>query len=350
MSRSEPDKPNVVLPGDLVRVEADASISPSATAEEIRRLAEATAKLIAHGKAANTRRSYAGYWSAWCAHCRRVSANPLPADPMVVASWIAALAGEKKSMSTISVAIAAIRDMHEQEGMTPPTSDPIVRSALHGARRLHGRPARPKKAMTIEVLRKISAALRGQDQTERSVRDRALILLGWYAALRRSELAALRWSDLEESEEGLTVTIRRSKTDQAGAGKVKGLPYQPDPVLCAIRAIQRWRKVLAVRRGRDPLPDEPVFVSIHRGIYGNEPLTGKWVAKTVKNAILRIGMDPKIYSGHSLRRGFATEAARRGKRLEQIQRHMGHSAISTTARYVEEGTRFDESNPTHGLS
>jgi len=180
-------------------------------------------------------------------------------------------------------------------------------------------------------------------------RDFALLLTGWFGGFRRSELSSLRWSDVDfSSEEGVSILVRRSKTDKSGHGVTKGLPYHPEPVLCPVRALLRWQK-FAVAQGRGG--EDAVFAPVSSAsTISAKHLTGESIAKIVKKTAEQAGIDSEKVSGHSLRRGFATEAVRQGKRLEQIQRHLAHSSITTTSKYVDEATRFDESNPARGLS
>lgn len=329
-------------------VEPSAISSPQeGAAARVQQLAEQTARLLDQSEAQNTRRIYGSYWAAWEAHCASIEARPFPGEPVVAASWIAAMAIAGKSISTIRVALAALRHGHAERGEPSPTDDPLVRRALKGARNSHGRPARPKRALRIADLRKVTAELA---RDERGLRDAAVLLLGWYGAFRRSELCALRWSDLDfGDDEGVAVRLRRSKTDQGGKGRTKHIPYQSDPKLCPVRALQRWQQ-LCVLRGRAG-EESPVFpLVLSSGAIAEKAMTGRHLADMLKERAAVVGLDPAVYSGHSLRRGFATEASRAGKKIEDIQRHLGHSAISTTAGYVEEGTGFGEHNPARGLS
>ncbi len=334
---------------DIVVRSEDSSIAtpPDASAEKIRRLAEQTARLLEESRAENTERSYRSYWKQWEAHCASISAVPCPGDPTVLAAWIADLTSSGKTIATVYVAISAVRSRHQARGAPSPTEDPIVKEVLRGARRVHGRPARPKKALRLGDLRQVIERT-GRD--EAGLRDAAVLLLGWYGAFRRSELSGLRWSDLDfGDDEGVSVTLRRSKTDQVGKGKTKGIPYQSDPKLCPVRALMRWRQLCELRKQFGP--DVPVFQGILRGgILSGRPLSGHAIAIAIKSAVERAGLNPALFAGHSLRRGFATEAARAGRKIEDIQRHLSHSSISTTAGYVEEGSRFGDSNPARGMS
>lgn len=318
-----------------------------AAQEKIRRLAEQTAQLFAEGVPKNTARTYASYWKLWCEHCASIGVSPLPAEPVVVVTWVTALVTAGKTMSTVYVALSAVRAEHQRQGHPTPTDDPMVKTVLDKARKAKGRPARPKKALRLADLRMVMAKI---PRDEEGQRDAALLLLGWYGAFRRSELCGLRWSDLDFGDrEGLSVTLRRSKTDQGGEGKTKGVPYQSDPDLCPVRAVLRWKQLVELR-GQGGL-EQPVFQKVRMGgVIDGQPLSGQDVAKAVKRAVVRANFDPKIFAGHSLRRGFATEAARAGRKLEDIKKHLLHTSIETTAKYVEEGTRFGDSNPARGLS
>lgn len=165
-------------------------------------------------------------------------------------------------------------------------------------------------------------------------RDRALILLGFAGAFRRSELVGLDVDDCAFGKDGLTVTLRRSKTDQAGEGRRVGIPYGSNPDTCPVRNLQEWIARAGVSVG-------PLFRSITR--HGCR-LTGNDVARVVKKLALRAGLDPSKYAGHSLRAGHATSAAIAGASERSIMRQMGHRSVQMVRRYIREGNLFRENS------
>ena len=197
----------------------------------------------------------------------------------------------------------------------------------------------------MDILRR---ALPGRS-TPSDIQAEALFLLGFFSAMRRSEIVALRVSDIDEEEEGLVIHIRRSKTDQRGRGAKVPIPYQSDPKLCPVRAYFRWKKTRSGGAGEDP--ESYVFRQIMRGqVISAKGVSSCWVARTIKRCCSMAGIDPKDIAGHSLRRGFATEASRKGKPLEAIKKHLRHTSIATTQRYLEEGKLFDEHGAAVGIT
>lgn len=173
--------------------------------------------------------------------------------------------------------------------------------------------------------------------TTTGVRDRALLLAGFALAARRSELVALRVSDLEETPEGFRVTVRRSKTDQEARGTTRALPYGSDPETCPVRALSAWLAMAGITEG-------PVFRAVDRwGHVADRALTGQAVALIVKSAAAGAGLEPDKYSGHSLRAGFCTTAAARGASERAIARQTGHAPNSTVLRsYIRHATVFTD--------
>jgi integrase len=173
-------------------------------------------------------------------------------------------------------------------------------------------------------------------------RDRALLLLGFAGALRRSELAALTIGDLAFGADGLRVRLTRSKADQEGAGAVLGIHYGERPLSCPVRAVRDWVRFVAITEG-------PVFRSVDRhGNVGETALAPGSVARIVKRAATQAGLDPAAYAGHSLRAGFATQAAKVGAHERAIMRHTRHKSERVLREYIREGQLFDE-NPTGEL-
>lgn len=169
-------------------------------------------------------------------------------------------------------------------------------------------------------------------------RDRAILLLGFAGAFRRSELVGLDVADCAFGRDGLTVGLRRSKTDQEGQGRKIGIPYGSNPDTCPVRVAQAWLEQSAINDGA-------LFRSInrHRQIQFRR-LSGVDVARIVKKLAERAGLDASQYAGHSLRAGHATSAAIAGASERSIMNQTGHRSVQMVRRYIREGSLFRENS------
>jgi integrase len=164
------------------------------------------------------------------------------------------------------------------------------------------------------------------------------VLLGFAGAFRRSELVNLEVADLEFTRDGLTVTLRRSKTDQDGAGRKIGVPYGSNPETGPVRTLQAWLETAGIAAG-------PVFRSLNRhGQVQPAGLAGIDVARVVKKLAERAGLDPGKYAGHSLRAGHATAAAIAGASERSIMAQTGHRSVQMVRRYIRDGSLFRENS------
>jgi integrase len=165
-------------------------------------------------------------------------------------------------------------------------------------------------------------------------RDRALLLLGFAGAFRRSELVALDVADLAEAAEGLRVTIRCSKTDQQGQGATIAIPR--GTIACPVRAVREWLAAAGIAAG-------PVFRPVNRhGRVQQRRLSDQTVATIVKNAAARLGLDASCFSGHSLRAGFVTSAAARGASLFKLMDVTRHKKVESLRGYVRDAELFTD--------
>ncbi len=195
-------------------------------------------------------------------------------------------------------------------------------------------PAQKAAALTDDIRAMVDAT----DAGLIGVRDRALILLGFAGAFRRSELVGLDVEDCAFGKDGLTVTLRRSKTDQEGAGRKIGIPYGSNPETCPVRTVQTWIETAAVRSG-------PLFRSINRhGQVQPGRLSGIDVARVVKKLAERAGLDAAKYAGHTLRAGHATSAAIAGASERSIMNQTGHRSVQMVRRYIRDGSLFRENS------
>jgi integrase len=227
--------------------------------------------------------------------------------------------------------VSAISQAHQFAGFVSPTQDIQVRAVMAGIRRAKGTAQIGKRPVLTDDLRRIAALL---PDTINGVRDRALLLLGFAGAFRRSELVALDVEDLSFKKEGLTVSIRRSKTDQEGQGRTVGIPYGSNPATCPLRSVQAWLEMLPDGSG-------PIFRAINRHKQiSTKRLSDKAVALILKRWTGRIGLEEQHFAGHSLRAGLATAAASAGVSERAIMAQTGHRSLATVRKYIREGALF----------
>ena len=295
---------------------------------------EQVREFIKASKANNTLRGYQSDWRDFSAWCEVHSIQCLPAAPESVATYIAECAGHLKSGS-IQRRLNAITEAHKAMGLEPPTHSPIVVNTMKGIRRTKGTAPVQKAPTLIDDVRAIVDAT-GEGLI--GTRDRALILLGFAGAFRRSELVNLDIADCAFGKDGLTVTLRRSKVDQNREGRKIGIPYGSNPETCPVRTVQDWLEQAAIATG-------PLFRSINRhGHVQPGGLSGIDVARIVKKLAERAGLDAAKYAGHSLRAGHATAAAIGGASERSIMKQTGHRSVQMVRRYIRDGSLFRENS------
>jgi integrase len=178
--------------------------------------------------------------------------------------------------------------------------------------------------------------------TAADYRDRALLLLGFAGAMRRSELVALDVSDLDFCIEGLRVRIAQSKTDQAGSGQVIAIPFGSRPETCPVEALRRWLSYSKISHG-------PVFRRIRskQGVTADR-LDAAAVGDILKKRAEAAGLPAERFSAHSLRSGLLTSAAMNGASIWSLMDQSRHKSVQTVRAYVKSANLF-EKNPAKGL-
>ena len=283
-------------------------------------------------KAPATERAYAADWRDFRAFCGVIGRDALPAEPETVALYVADLAARGRRPATIARKLATIGIYHKASCFDPPTAHGVVRDVERGYRRNIGVAQQQKTALVrdplLVVLAPISDDLRG-------LRDRALILVGWAAAMRRSELAALEVRDFVFEREGAVIAIRRPKRDQEGEGEEVAMAFAAEPTQCAVRALQAWLAAAA-------LADGNVFRSIDRHSTIGANLSPWAIGEIVKSRVAAAGLVGD-FGAHSLRSGFATSAARGGFSEAATMKHGRWKSVAVARRYIRAGNRWDES-------
>jgi integrase len=275
-------------------------------------------RLVAAATSSATRRAYQSdlrLFLAW--------GGKIPSAAEIVAEYVAALALSSKP-ATIARKLASISKAHQTAGHASPVGHQLVKLAMRGVRREQGVSQTQAKPILKSDL---VAMLDAQQDGLRGIRDRAILLVGFASGCRRSEIVALDLDDIKYVQQGLVVTLRRSKTDQDGVGREIGIPFGRSAA-CPVSALKDWIKAGQIAEG-------PIFRPIDRhSNISSSRLTADAVAKIVKQACVQAGFDPRAYSGHSLRAGLATSAAMAGIPLWKIRQQTGHASDAMVSRYV----------------
>ena len=253
----------------------------------------------------------------------------IPCSPDTLAAYVSDRA-QILSAHTITRRLVGISRAHVSQGLADPAKTDLVRTVMRGVRRVKGTAQRQVSPLLKSDVLSIVAHMQGV----KGARDRALILLGYCAALRRSELAALDFTDLEFVNEGVIVHLRKSKTDQIGAGRKIGVPWGRTST-CPVKAIKNWLQVAQIDRG-------PLFRSVNRaGVVGCNKLHGQSIALVLKSYTELIGHDPSNFSGHSLRAGLVTSAIQAGVSVHKVQQQTGHKSVAMLSRYIRDAGLFE---------
>jgi len=302
---------------------------------ELPELASLEAKveqLMRSAKADSTLRAYKADWDHFAAWARSHELQALPSTPETVALYLADLSASRK-VSTISRRLIAISFVHRSLRFPSPATaqHAVVGETVKGIRRTLGAAQKQKRALLTPDIQEMLASL---PRRLIGVRDRALLLIAYAGALRRSELSKLDMEDLEFHSEGLTITVRRSKADQEAFGRRIGIPFGSHKSTCPVRALRRWLDAAPIRSGA-------LFRPISRhGKVSSKRLAAEGVAIVAKRYAEEIGIPAVEVGGHSLRSGFATQAAMNGATELQIMRQTGHQSLPMLRRYIREGTLF----------
>ena len=276
-----------------------------------------------------TRRAYLSDFRNFSAWCGEVGTTPIPAGVETTAAYLAHLADRGLRASTITRRAAAIRYAHRLAGHEPPTNAEPVKAVLKGIRRRIGVAVERKAPATA---RAITGMLKRIPDTLIGKRDRALLLIGFSAALRRSELVGLEVQHLERTADGFFVHIARSKTDQEGAGHIVAVPRGSKLRPC--EALEDWLATARIEAG-------PVFRPVGKGgRIAPDALTDRSVAEIVKARAKAAGLDPVLFSGHSLRAGFVTSALEAGPGLLKVMDVTRHREVKTLKAYDRRAKAF----------
>jgi integrase len=288
-----------------------------------------------------TVRGYADDWRLFAAWCERLGRSSLPASGDTVWLYVTYMLGERKTKTSTAMRhVSAILHHHRAANLPVPPRKK-VQGLLTDVRRDRGERCEGKRALTPKDLARLCASC--EDDRNTGARDQALLVLGFATSMRRSELSALDLADVTFESKGVAILIRKSKTDQAGRGRLvavwPGTQAATDPV----ELLRAWIK----RRGSwaGPLFSRiDGFDQIHHDRIG-----GAAINKVLKRNMKRAGLDPTHYGAHSLRAGAVTAAAELGRSDQEIMALSGHRSADVMRKYVRRARVFDGRNPLAGV-
>ena len=303
-------------------------------ATDIKALHEETLNNLKTSKANNTLRAYRSDFRDFAGFCVKHGFKSMPTDPKIVSLYLTHLS-KKSKISTLRRRLVSISVVHKLKGHYLDTKHPIIIENLMGIKRIKGSKQIGKKPILINHLKEIINVINEQNIEEIvKLRNKTLILIGFGGGFRRTELISIDYEDLEFVDEGLKITLRRSKTDQFGEGMIKGLPYFSNETYCPVTNLKNWLKISKIKSG-------PIFRRFAKGsALTNYRLTDQSVVLIIKDCLKLAGIQNNNFSGHSLRSGFATVAAEAGADERSIMAMTGHKTTQMVRRYIREANIF----------
>ena len=301
---------------------------------DVKKLHEETLANLKSSKANNTLRAYQSDFKDFGAFCSKHGFTSMPTEPKVVSLYLTHLSANSK-ISTLRRRLVSIGVVHRIKGHYLDTKHPVIIENLMGIKRKKGSIQTGKKPLLISHLKQIINVIDEQKIPKiKKLRNRTLILIGFGGGFRRSELISIDHEDLDFVEEGVKITLKRSKTDQFGEGLLKGLPYFENIKYCPVTSLKDWIYLSKIKTG-------PVFRRFAKGsILTGHRLTDQSVALIIKDCLKLAGIENHNFSGHSLRSGFATVAAESGADERSIMAMTGHKTTQMVRRYIREANIF----------
>jgi site-specific recombinase XerD len=302
---------------------------------DIKALKEETLLNLQNSKSNNTVRAYKSDFNDFGLFCAKNGFKSLPSEPKIVSLYLTYLSTKEVKMSTLKRRLVSIGVIHKLKGHYLDTKHPSIIENIMGIKRRKGSIQKGKKPLLINNLKIIINVIdKEKNEKIKKLRDRSIILIGFAGGFRRNEIVSLDYEDLDFVQEGLKISLKRSKTDQFGEGSVKGLPYFDNSEYCPVVSIRKWIEVSKINSG-------PLFRRFIKGSkLSDNRLSDQTIALLIKDYLKIAGIESRHYSGHSLRSGFATSAAESGAEERSIMAMTGHKSTEMVRRYIKEANLF----------
>ena len=301
---------------------------------DLKKLHEDTLNNLKSSKATNTLRAYKSDFKDFGAFCAKHGFNSMPTEPKIVSLYLTHLS-ENSKISTLRRRLVSIGVVHKLKGHYLDTKHPVIIENLMGIKRKKGSIQTGKKPILINHLKQIINVIDEQKiEKIKKLRNKTLVLIGFGGGFRRTELISINYEDIDFVQEGVKITVRRSKTDQFGEGMIKGLPFFSNEKYCPVTNLKNWLILSKIKTG-------PIFRRFAKGsILTRHRLTDQSVVLIIKDCLKLAGIENQNFAGHSLRSGFATVAAESGADERSIMAMTGHKTTQMVRRYIREANIF----------
>ena len=290
---------------------------------DIKKLQADTLDNLKNSKAPNTVRAYKADITDFIGFCNRHNLKVLPASPNIVSLYLTNLSKTSK-FSTLKRRLASISVVHKLKGHHLDCKHPLIMENLNGIKRKIGVKQLGKKPLLYNNLINIIDYIDHKIVNKNILltRDKSLLLIGFAGGFRRSELSNLKEHNLEFVADGVKISVEKSKNDQFGEGLVKAIPYFKNEKYCPVIALKHWIKIRT---------------KIKKNLF---ECSDKTISLIVKKYVSLIGLNHQLYSGHSLRSGFATSTASFGADERSIMIMTGHKSTEMVRRYIRDANLF----------
>jgi site-specific recombinase XerD len=302
---------------------------------ELKKLHDETLENLKNSKSKNTIRAYQSDFRDFELFCLKHNLKSLPSDPKNLSLYLTYLSKLSYKISTIRRRLVSIATVHKHRGHYIDIKNPLITENFLGIKRKIGSYQKSKKPILYNNIKQIINLMHLIIIHELKLyRDKSILLLGFSGGFRRSEIVSLDYDDVEFVQEGLKITIKKSKTDQLGVGSKKGIPFSLNDEYCPVISLKKYIEKAKITKG-------PIFRRFNKGsLLSNKRLTDQSIATIVKKYINLVGLNKNQYSGHSLRSGFATSTAAAGADERSIMAMTGHKSTEMVRRYIKEANLF----------
>ena len=260
-------------------------------------------------------------WNQFEIWCEKNKLKIFPPNVQLLEKYLLYLMEEKKKISTIEQVKWSIEVVYKEKGYNQLLNSDSIKTIVKGLRRILGTKKKKKRAFTIDNIAKINFP-----NTLIGLRDKAMLLIGFCGALRRSELANLDCEDLEWEDFGIRLHLKKSKSNQESKEEFVNIMKSKKQNICPVKGIQDWLTTAKKFSG-------PLFCSIGKGSKIGHRISSTTIGKKVKWAATECGFDNAEFSGHSLRAGCATYLLDKNIPLNIVSKHLRHKKLDTTLQY-----------------
>ena len=297
-----------------------------------------------HYRKSSTVNQYANPWLKWVEYSKKAGSKPIPVNPFLFATWLAATSLSDTTASPTEARCAAIAFFSKAAFLTSPTTHQVVKMTRESIVRKLGFKKTSKNPLLKEHVNQIVQYFL-QQNTIQEYANAFRVALAYEATLRWDDFADTLLGDFIVTHDFVRVFLVDTKTDNYKSGQWATFSASTTE-MSAYTLLQNLIKNIVANASEDLLQNLASLPIMFKSLNGSAndyeipKITYNEFLKELKAACAAIGLNPTLFATHSLRRGSVSDQFANGV-PDKVIKYSGRWRSNAFEAYIDHTVLFE---------